>query len=164
MTDAQVKADVQQMTCLAQNCRGMLRVSRQKHLSALFVQIGSPSLQATVREALTFSARLRVEESVTDAQVKAYVEEVTGIVELQPIQNKLVDMPKVSGLSVEQRKRLTIAVELVANPLCSWMDPPRVGPLYCPLCVVHHTQEFVLPLCRLWGRTRLMLASTAARL
>jgi hypothetical protein len=32
------------------------------------------------------------------------------------LQYNLVGMPGVSGLSVEQRKRLTIAVELVANP------------------------------------------------
>ena len=87
----------------------------------------SIAFQATVREALTFSARLRLEESVTDAQVRAYVEEVIGIVELQPIQNKLVGMPKVSGLSVEQRKRLTIAVELVANPSVVFMDEPTSG-------------------------------------
>jgi ABC-type multidrug transport system ATPase subunit len=32
------------------------------------------------------------------------------------IQGALVGTPGVSGLSVEQRKRLTIAVEMVANP------------------------------------------------
>jgi ABC-type multidrug transport system ATPase subunit len=55
------------------------------------------------------------------------VDEVIGIVELQPVQNKLVGMPKVSGLSVEQRKRLTIAVELVANPSVVFMDEPTSG-------------------------------------
>ena len=74
-----------------------------------------------------FSARLRLDSSVSDAQVKEYVNEVIGIVELQPIQNKMVGMPKVSGLSVEQRKRLTIAVELVANPSVVFMDEPTSG-------------------------------------
>ena len=32
-----------------------------------------------------------------------------------------------SGLSVEQRKRLTIAVELVANPSIVFMDEPTSG-------------------------------------
>ena len=31
------------------------------------------------------------------------------------------------GLSVEQRKRLTIAVELVANPSIIFMDEPTSG-------------------------------------
>ena len=84
-------------------------------------------LQATVKEALMFSARLRLGSSVSDSQVKQYVDEVIGIVELLPIQNKMVGMPKVSGLSVEQRKRLTIAVELVANPSVVFMDEPTSG-------------------------------------
>ena len=84
-------------------------------------------LQATVKEALMFSARPRLDSSVSDSQVKQYVDEVIGIVELLPIQNKMVGMPKVSGLSVEQRKRLTIAVELVANPSVVFMDEPTSG-------------------------------------
>lgn len=35
------------------------------------------------------------------------------LVELTPLRNTLVGLPGASGLSVEQRKRLTIAVELV---------------------------------------------------
>ena len=38
-----------------------------------------------------------------------------------------VGSPGVEGLSVEQRKRLTIAVELVANPSIVFMDEPTSG-------------------------------------
>jgi ABC-type multidrug transport system ATPase subunit len=38
------------------------------------------------------------------------------VVELTPLRDSLVGVPGMSGLSVEQRKRLTLAVELVANP------------------------------------------------
>ena len=38
------------------------------------------------------------------------------LMELNPIWDALVGLPGVDGLSIEQRKRLTIAVELVANP------------------------------------------------
>lgn len=38
-----------------------------------------------------------------------------------------VGMPGEWGLSVEQRKRLTIAVELVANPSVVFMDEPTSG-------------------------------------
>jgi hypothetical protein len=51
----------------------------------------------------------------------AYTAEVLDIVELTPLRNSLVGVPGVSGLSVEQRKRLTIAVELVANPSVIFM-------------------------------------------
>ena len=38
-----------------------------------------------------------------------------------------VGIPGATGLSVEQRKRLTIAVELVANPSIVFMDEPTSG-------------------------------------
>ena len=52
---------------------------------------------------------------VPKATVEAFVEEVMDLVELTTLKNVLVGLPGVSGLSVEQRKRLTIAVELVCT-------------------------------------------------
>jgi ABC-type multidrug transport system ATPase subunit len=49
------------------------------------------------------------------------------LVELTPLRNALVGSPGVSGLPVEARKRLTIAVELVANPSIIFMDEPTSG-------------------------------------
>jgi ABC-type multidrug transport system ATPase subunit len=46
------------------------------------------------------------------------------LVELKPLRNALVGLPGVNGLSTEQRKRLTIVVELVANPSIIFMDKP----------------------------------------
>ncbi|MBA0605078.1 hypothetical protein Godav_017690 [Gossypium davidsonii] len=46
------------------------------------------------------------------------------MIELDEIQNALVGVPSVSGISAEQRKRLTIAVELVSNPSIIFMDEP----------------------------------------
>ena len=39
----------------------------------------------------------------------------------------MIGLPGVNGLSIEQRKRLTIAVELVANPSIIFMDEPTSG-------------------------------------
>ncbi|KAK9907686.1 hypothetical protein WJX75_008105 [Coccomyxa subellipsoidea] len=83
--------------------------------------------QVIVREALEFSARLRIPESVGRKQIEEFVDEVLDIVELTPLRGSLVGIPGVSGLSVEQRKRLTIAVELVANPSVIFMDEPTSG-------------------------------------
>ncbi|KAL8505054.1 hypothetical protein ACS0TY_016313 [Phlomoides rotata] len=55
------------------------------------------------------------------------VEEIMLLVELNPIRNSCVGLPGVNGLSTEQRKRLTIAVELVANPSIIFMDEPTFG-------------------------------------
>ena len=79
---------------------------------------------ATVREALYFSARLRLPLTVSDAKANAYIDEVMEIVDLTRIMYSLIGEPGVSGLSMEQRKRLTIAVELVSNPSCIFMDEP----------------------------------------
>lgn len=49
------------------------------------------------------------------------------LVELDSLKNALVGLPGSSGLSTEQRKRLTIAVELVANPSIIFMDEPTSG-------------------------------------
>jgi energy-coupling factor transporter ATP-binding protein EcfA2/ABC-type multidrug transport system permease subunit len=58
---------------------------------------------------------------------KLFVEEVMELVELKTLQNALVGLAGSTGLSTEQRKRLTIAVELVANPSVIFMDEPTSG-------------------------------------
>ena len=59
--------------------------------------------------------------------LQMFIDEVMELVELNPLKNALVGLPGVSGLSTEQRKRLTIAVELVANPSIIFMDEPTSG-------------------------------------
>lgn len=49
------------------------------------------------------------------------------LVELDNLKDAIVGLPGVTGLSTEQRKRLTIAVELVANPSIIFMDEPTSG-------------------------------------
>jgi ABC-type multidrug transport system ATPase subunit len=56
-----------------------------------------------------------------------FIDEVMELVELLPLKDALVGLSGVSGLSTEQRKRLTIAVELVANPSIIFMDEPTSG-------------------------------------
>nr|XP_034594035.1 ABC transporter G family member 35 isoform X1 [Setaria viridis] len=85
------------------------------------------SPQVTVYESLLFSAWLRLPKDVDSNTRKMFIEEVMELVELKPLRNALVGLPGVNGLSTEQRKRLTIAVELVANPSIIFMDEPTSG-------------------------------------
>ncbi|GFP96043.1 pleiotropic drug resistance protein 1 [Phtheirospermum japonicum] len=85
------------------------------------------SPHVTVYESLQFSAWLRLPPEVDAATRKMFIEEVIELVELTPLREALVGLPGVNGLSTEQRKRLTIAVELVANPSIIFMDEPTSG-------------------------------------
>lgn len=83
----------------------------------------------TVHESLLFSGQLRLPGEVPRETVLAFVGQVEDLVELTPLGHQLVGLPGggAAGLSVEQRKRLTIAVELVANPAIVFMDEPTSG-------------------------------------
>ncbi|XP_047319537.1 ABC transporter G family member 31 isoform X2 [Impatiens glandulifera] len=85
------------------------------------------SPQVTVYESLLFSSNLRLPKEVDGKKKHEFVEEVMRLVELDPLRDALVGLPGTSGLSTEQRKRLTIAVELVANPSIVFMDEPTSG-------------------------------------
>ncbi|XP_057725255.1 ABC transporter G family member 29-like isoform X1 [Arachis stenosperma] len=85
------------------------------------------SPQVTVRESLIFSAFLRLPKQVSNQEKITFVDEVMDLVELNNLKDAIVGLPGVTGLSTEQRKRLTIAVELVANPSIIFMDEPTSG-------------------------------------
>ncbi|XP_047967784.1 ABC transporter G family member 39-like [Salvia hispanica] len=85
------------------------------------------SPHVTVYESVLYSAWLRLPAQVKKDTREMFVEEVMKLVELNPIRNSIVGLPAVYGLSTEQRKRLTIAVELVANPSIIFMDEPTSG-------------------------------------
>ncbi|XP_059595506.1 pleiotropic drug resistance protein 1 isoform X2 [Vitis vinifera] len=85
------------------------------------------SPHVTVHESLLYSAWLRLPSDVNSETRKMFIEEVMELVELTPLRDALVGLPGVNGLSTEQRKRLTIAVELVANPSIIFMDEPTSG-------------------------------------
>ncbi|XP_023743918.1 ABC transporter G family member 29 [Lactuca sativa] len=85
------------------------------------------SPQVTVYESLIFSAFLRLPKDINKEEKMLFVDEVMELVELDNLKNMIVGIPGVTGLSTQQRKRLTIAVELVANPSIIFMDEPTTG-------------------------------------
>lgn len=81
----------------------------------------------TVREALRFSADLRQPFETPTKEKHAYVEEIIQLMELEEFADCVIGSPE-AGLTVEQRKRVTIGVELAAKPeLLLFLDEPTSG-------------------------------------
>ncbi|RCK65837.1 Multidrug resistance protein CDR1 [Candida viswanathii] len=82
---------------------------------------------STVREALRFSAYLRQSRKVSKKEKDEYVEYILNLLDMTSYADALVGVAG-EGLNVEQRKRLTIGVELVAKPkLLLFLDEPTSG-------------------------------------
>ncbi|KAE8379057.1 ABC-2 type transporter-domain-containing protein [Aspergillus bertholletiae] len=82
---------------------------------------------STVRESLRFSAILRQPASVSKEEKYSYVEDVIAMLNMEEFAEAVVGIPG-EGLNVEQRKLLTIGVELAAKPqLLLFLDEPTSG-------------------------------------
>lgn len=82
---------------------------------------------STVREALNFSALLRQPSHYSKKEKLAYVDTVIKLLSMEEYSEAIIGVPG-EGLNVEQRKRLTIGVELVARPqLLLFLDEPTSG-------------------------------------
>ncbi|EEP76489.1 ATP-dependent permease PDR15 [Uncinocarpus reesii 1704] len=82
---------------------------------------------STVREALVFSALLRQPATTPREEKVAYVEEVIKMLGMEEYADAVVGVLG-EGLNVEQRKRLTIGVEIAAKPdLLLFFDEPTSG-------------------------------------
>ena len=75
---------------------------------------------STVREAFEFSALLRQSSDTSRTSKIAYVDEVLDVLGMAEIQHAII-----GSLSLEQKKRTTIGVELCAKPsLLLFLDEP----------------------------------------
>ncbi|KAJ5203939.1 ABC multidrug transporter atrF [Penicillium cinerascens] len=78
---------------------------------------------STIREAFEFSAILRQDRSTPRQEKIDYVNRIIDLLELEEIQDAII-----GSLNVEQKKRVTIGVELAAKPsLLLFLDEPTSG-------------------------------------
>lgn len=93
-------------------------------------QFDQQSPQLTIKETCEFSAKLRLDSknpAVTPENTFKFVQQALNMLELTNIQDLQVGSDAEGGLSFEQRKRLSIAVELVSNPSILFLDEPTSG-------------------------------------
>src|SRR6266516_1108323 len=99
-----------------------------KHLAAFSTQLGYVPQDdiihrdLTVERALYYAAKLRLPSDFTQTQIKQRIDEVLEDVEMT-FRRKLL----VNKLSGGQRKRVSIALELLANPSVFFLDEPTSG-------------------------------------
>ena len=83
--------------------------------------------ELTVRESLIFSARMRRAQHIPDEEKIAYVDKIIKVLDMEDYSDALVGAVG-NGLNVEQRKKLSIGVELVAKPdILLFLDEPTSG-------------------------------------
>jgi ABC-type multidrug transport system ATPase subunit len=102
-----------------------------RRCSAYVEQFDVQSPELTVRETIAFSARLRLDPSIEsmredEAKMK-FVDRIINMFELSKMKDAQVGGGGgEGGLSFEQRKRLSIAVEFAASPSVLFLDEVRI--------------------------------------
>ena len=94
------------------------------HIAGYVEQFDSHDPFQTIREAIEFSAALRLDASFTPERRKERVEDVIDALGLGHMQHHLIGSEETGGISPELRKKTTIAVELVMAPSLLFLDEP----------------------------------------
>jgi ABC-type multidrug transport system ATPase subunit len=97
-----------------------------RRCSGYVEQFDVQAAELTVRETVLFSARLRLDSQdpdlANDDINQKYTDQVLNTLELTTLADSVVGRDGEGGLSFEQRKRLSIAVELAASPSIIFLD------------------------------------------
>lgn len=79
----------------------------------------------TVRECMEFSAKLRLK--CADEEKAKRIEHLINVLKLTKCQNTKIGGPAIKGVSGGERKRTSIAVELLMDPSLIFLDEPTTG-------------------------------------
>ena len=83
--------------------------------------------ELTVREALFYSARLRLPKDFTNRDIHKRIDDVLAQLGLSGIDDVLIGSPTRKGISGGQRKRVNLAMELLTDPSVLFLDEPTSG-------------------------------------
>ncbi|KAK1935482.1 ABC transporter G family member 15 [Phytophthora citrophthora] len=98
----------------------------------------------TVLETMRMAAKLSLPNSVTSKQIEARVDDVVEAMGLATCRHTLVGDIFRKGLSGGQKRRLSIAIELLSNPSILILDEPTSG---LDSSATHNVMKFIVKLC-----------------
>eukprot|EP00118_Oscarella_pearsei_P017735 m.178311 g.178311 ORF g.178311 m.178311 type:complete len:266 (+) comp39173_c0_seq10:79-876(+) len=98
-----------------------------KLLSGYVVQDDIVMGTLTVRENLSFSAALRLPQSVSKEEKESRVEKVLNDLGLTKVSDSKVGTEFLRGISGGERKRTNIGMELIVQPSILFLDEPTTG-------------------------------------
>ncbi|TYH02445.1 hypothetical protein ES288_A09G141200v1 [Gossypium darwinii] len=81
----------------------------------------------TVRETITYSAQLRLPSSLTRQDIDGIVEGTITEMDLQECADRLIGNWHLRGISGGEKKRLSIALEILTRPHLLFLDEPTSG-------------------------------------
>lgn len=98
----------------------------------------------TVQEAVHFSAKLRLnyEGRIRRYQLQRHVRNVLDTLNLSKARQTLIGSERRKGISGGERRRTSIAVEVVCNPPVIFLDEPTSGlDSHTQLAVIRHLKQ-----------------------
>lgn len=81
----------------------------------------------TVRETLTFSANLRLPSTMTKQEVNTAIDTTMKEMGLQDCADRLIGNWHLRGISGGEKRRLSIALEILTRPNLLFLDEPTTG-------------------------------------
>ena len=94
---------------------------------AFVAQDDSLQVTATPREAIRFSAKLRLPRATTESQLDKLTEKMLEELGLSSCADTIVGGALIKGISGGERKRTSVGVELVTKPALVFLDEPTSG-------------------------------------
>eukprot|EP00573_Skeletonema_grethae_P011544 CAMPEP_0201692650 /NCGR_PEP_ID=MMETSP0578-20130828/5475_1 /ASSEMBLY_ACC=CAM_ASM_000663 /TAXON_ID=267565 /ORGANISM="Skeletonema grethea, Strain CCMP 1804" /LENGTH=730 /DNA_ID=CAMNT_0048178061 /DNA_START=80 /DNA_END=2269 /DNA_ORIENTATION=- len=94
---------------------------------AFVAQDDSLSFTATPREAIRFSAKLRLPRITTDEEIEVLTDKMLNELGLMDCADTMIGGELIKGISGGERKRTSVGVELVTKPSLVFLDEPTSG-------------------------------------
>lgn len=94
---------------------------------AFVAQEDSLPAATTPREAIRFSARLRLSKDTTDEELETLTNRMLQELGLEAAADTIVGNALIKGISGGERKRASVGVELVTRPALVFLDEPTSG-------------------------------------